>query len=184
MATKTITKTQLKKMIQEAIVKEMESALNWTVFHKKESVAPTKKRPLLREGERHNFVEVITMSYLEACAWSSSDISDDEDGNQYESLDEFEFSPEAQMKASADVKAFVSMCEQALGKDIYQICQDNSQTLGNFGHDLWLTSAGHGAGFWDGGWEVDGDALTKLVNKSGLRDQDAYLGDDNLIYIA
>jgi hypothetical protein len=30
------------------------------------------------------------------------------------------------------------------------------------GHDFWLTSQGHGCGFWDGGWPKYGDMLTKL----------------------
>lgn len=37
-----------------------------------------------------------------------------------------------------------------------------------FGHDLWLTSQGHGAGFWDS-TELEafglGDVLTKVVNE-------------------
>ena len=57
--------------------------------------------------------------------------------------------------------------------------------MSEFGHDLWLTSAGHGAGFWDGDWDMDGDALTKLVEKSPLADNEfngPYLGEDSLIY--
>jgi len=33
-----------------------------------------------------------------------------------------------------------------------------------FGGDLYLTAAGHGAGFWDGDWGEAGDALTELAN--------------------
>lgn len=170
MAAKIITKSQLKKLIESTV---------------RANLASTKKRRLISEGERHEFNEAILDSYLEACAWSSSDMSDDEDGNQYESLDGFDFSPEAQMKASKDVKDFVSLCERVLGRDIYQICQDNNQTLAGFGHDLWLTSAGHGAGFWDGDWEADGDALIKLVEKSPISNNEfsePYVGDDELIY--
>lgn len=32
---------------------------------------------------------------------------------------------------------------------------------GQIGHDLWLTSGRHGAGFWDRGLGARGDALTK-----------------------
>jgi hypothetical protein len=32
------------------------------------------------------------------------------------------------------------------------------------GHDLYLTQAGHGAGFWDGGWPAYGDRLTEIVD--------------------
>ena len=30
------------------------------------------------------------------------------------------------------------------------------------GHDFWLTSNGHGAGFWDGDWPTYGKQFTKL----------------------
>jgi len=32
-----------------------------------------------------------------------------------------------------------------------------------FGSDLYLTSHGHGAGFWDGDWEPIGDELTEIA---------------------
>lgn len=32
-----------------------------------------------------------------------------------------------------------------------------------FGSDLYMTSRGHGVGFWDGGWGDAGDALTALA---------------------
>ena len=32
-----------------------------------------------------------------------------------------------------------------------------------FGADLYLTAAGHGAGFWDGDWDSIGDALTEIA---------------------
>lgn len=31
------------------------------------------------------------------------------------------------------------------------------------GHDFWLTSQGHGAGFWDGDWPVYGEMLSKIA---------------------
>lgn len=37
-----------------------------------------------------------------------------------------------------------------------------SDMVAQAGHDFWLTSQGHGAGFWDGGWPKYGDMLTKL----------------------
>lgn len=48
------------------------------------------------------------------------------------------------------------------------------------GHDFWLTRCGHGCGFWDGDWEVDGDALTELSKEYG--NLDLYFGDDGLVY--
>lgn len=164
MSTIHITKSQLVKLIESAVKKNL-----------------AESRVPLREGERHDFIESILSSYLEACAWSSTGEEPGED------IENHEFSEEAMLKASKDVADFVGLCERSLGKDIYQICQDNGQSLDGFGNDLWLTSAGHGAGFWDGDWEMDGDALTELVKKSPLRNNEfegPYLGDDGLIYFS
>ena len=42
--------------------------------------------------------------------------------------------------------------------------------MSQFGHDLWLTNEGHGAGFWDGGWDGFGEGdwgekLTKIAKE-------------------
>jgi hypothetical protein len=34
-----------------------------------------------------------------------------------------------------------------------------------FGADLYLTAAGHGAGFWDGDWDPVGDELSAIVKR-------------------
>ena len=48
------------------------------------------------------------------------------------------------------------------------------------GHDLWLTQAGHGAGFWDRGLGVLGDALTKAADTISA---ECYVGDDGMVYL-
>lgn len=50
------------------------------------------------------------------------------------------------------------------------------------GPDLYLTCAGHGAGFWDGDWEPHGDALTEAA-KAACRYLETYVGDDGRVYI-
>ena len=51
------------------------------------------------------------------------------------------------------------------------------------GHDLWLTTCGHGAGFWDGDWEESiGEELSEWCRKQG--NIEIYLGDDGLIYVS
>jgi hypothetical protein len=42
---------------------------------------------------------------------------------------------------------------------------DDGQSPEQAGHDFWLTRNGHGAGFWDGDWPVNGDTLY-LIAKS------------------
>lgn len=45
------------------------------------------------------------------------------------------------------------------------------------GHDLWLTSHGHGSGYWDGGWqEPEASALTAAAK--ALPPIELYVGDD------
>ena len=52
-------------------------------------------------------------------------------------------------------------------------------------HDFWLTRNGHGAGFWDGDWPENGDALDSMVGPgTEFPEVDLYVGDDGLIYQA
>lgn len=74
------------------------------------------------------------------------------------------------------------------------------------GGDLYLTVAGHGAGFWDGDWEPHGDALTEAAHEANkaaalagseesapgwvlnraadMFTLETYVGDDGHVYIA
>lgn len=58
-------------------------------------------------------------------------------------------------------------------------CSDGSSPAAMAGHDFWLTSAGHGAGFWDGDWPKYGDLLTKKCENQEIN---LYVGDDGKIY--
>lgn len=49
------------------------------------------------------------------------------------------------------------------------------------GHDFWLTRNRYGAGFWDRGWGVVGEKLTKIAES--FRERSAYVGDDNKVHI-
>ena len=51
----------------------------------------------------------------------------------------------------------------------------------SIGHDLFLDSQGHGAGFWDRGYGEDGNKLSKSAKKIFPSDQ-PYVGDDKKIY--
>lgn len=50
-----------------------------------------------------------------------------------------------------------------------------------YGHDFWLTIAGHGCGYWDGDYPIDGDKLTELCEQWYCT-MSFYIGDDGLIY--
>lgn len=63
---------------------------------------------------------------------------------------------------------------------------DDGSPLGSEqgGHDLFLTAAHHGCGFWDGDWGDGGDTLTEIVRAlGGDACECVYTGDDGMIYI-
>lgn len=67
---------------------------------------------------------------------------------------------------------------------VTEALSETPNTWKNVGHDFWLTSVGHGAGFWDGDWDTEhhdfGDKLTDLCRNSI---DSCYKGDDDVIYI-
>jgi hypothetical protein len=87
--------------------------------------------------------------------------------------------PDATFNAAADIcRRFLARpgVVDALTDEWGQECHDSD------GSDLYLTCAGHGAGFWDGDREPHGDALTAAAN-SVARDLESYIGDDGHVYI-
>jgi hypothetical protein len=62
---------------------------------------------------------------------------------------------------------------------IASACTAADYWLEQAGHDLWLTSNGHGAGYWDRGLGDIGDKLTKAAKENGS--VDLYLSDDGLV---
>lgn len=131
-----ITKTQLKKLIEENVKR----ALNEQLYGS----------------------ENVVNAYLEALAWAST--GEDENGETTE-LDKYDFADECWGIAEKIVSGFIQDCTNQLGVSIDEILERNNQDYGGLGHDLFLTSAGHGTGFWDGDWKVDGQVLTKLSKK-------------------
>lgn len=120
--------------------------------------------------EMKNYAEEMLSHYLFCCAWSTSGV--DSEGVEHESLEDFEFSDNAQEIALLDCLYFVRISHPWLNVKSQPISPENA------GHDLWLTREGHGTGFWDRGY-VYGDQLTKLSKSMGVGD--AYLSDNNEI---
>ncbi len=113
--------------------------------------------------------ETFIQSYLETAAWAAC--LTDAEGNEINGED-YEFSPEAILYLTRQALAFLStpgVLEALAGRE------DQG------GHDFWLTSNHHGAGFWDGDWEEEaGEFLTKASRPYAT---DLYCGDDDLIHI-
>jgi hypothetical protein len=101
---------------------------------------------------------------------------------------------QAEKAAMRFVRSFVAtigpaLFDAAMQAEDYGSHPDAGSPEGAFGHDLWLTCAGHGAGFWDrdeltkhtpacGGHESIGYALTAACQKVPYRgvEFDAYRG--------
>lgn len=102
----------------------------------------------------------ILHAYLEACAWAES-------GGEESQLGEHapDFHNNAEAYALERCESFLHENPDVEGLDPEQV-----------GHDLWLTSQGHGTGFWDRGYEYErGQRLTK---RAKLECADVYVGED------
>jgi hypothetical protein len=111
-------------------------------------------------------------AYKECLLWSS--IGDDgEPLDDWASFDDF--APEALAQIESDCADFLSDPRMA------ELCAAHG--IEQSGHDFWLTRNHHGAGFWDRGYPAAiGEYLTNRAHAAGS--QDAYVGDDGLIYLA
>ncbi len=118
----------------------------------------------------------VTYGYIVAMLWSTGD------GEEHESYEDFELSEPANDKAYhictqfvnnnfMDCQLFIEQYQPKQGHNVYEC----------LGHDLWLTSAGHGVGFWDRGLDDLGNRLSTASEEFAI---DCYLGDDNLIYLS
>lgn len=65
--------------------------------------------------------------------------------------------------------------------EAYLLRTPDHDWLGTYGHDLWLTRNGHGAGYWDGDYaEPHATALDRAAKAMGA--VELYVGDDGRIY--
>lgn len=124
--------------------------------------------------------------YVIAMLWSTMDESDGDGGSPMdENYSIHDLAPEFLESSRRDVATFLaSVPGELLTRDNY--CGTSSCGIDQqIGHDLWLTRAGHGCGFWDGDWHSDSHSglhgpLTLAAKALG--GCDPYVGDDGLIY--
>lgn len=111
-------------------------------------------------------------AYLVAALWSSTDYDNDDEPFD-KNHDITDFADEALEKATKDCNAFM---EQKEG-DLFRAGDDEQN-----GHDFWLTRNGHGAGFWDRGYDKGvGDRLTEACK--AYREINVVKGDDGKLYL-
>lgn len=124
-------------------------------------------------------------AYLETALWSSND-PDNEGGGVPLDRDHTpdDIDPATREAMRAECLAFLAAgaLELIEAEPSPRFGPDYGR-WGNAGHNFWLTRNGHGAGFWDGGWPENGDALTELCGwRTPFDERNLYIGDDGKIY--
>jgi len=126
-------------------------------------------------------IKKIMDNYLECAIWTEEERLKEENTEGYEGeikniipdadLNIHNFSDNSKIKAYEDIKLFLKYAGNAVdGIDEEQL-----------GHDIWLSRNGHGAGFFDRGYD---DKIEKILMDSAhkIGSADIYLGDDGLLY--
>ena len=101
----------------------------------------------------HEDFDTFFNQFLVTALWSSNDDAGQPLDNRFTPSD---FTPRALEILRAHALSFWSRMYY------YIEHETTNRTAGDAGHDFWLTSQGHGSGFWDGDWPVYGDMLTDL----------------------
>ena len=160
--------------LAEWCVKSHETGKILTSYGSEEAAKKGLQNMHAHEGSLHKrtaatttSLDPFTRAYIEAALFSSTDDNDQPLDANYTAED---FAP-------STLNAMVQECKQ------FQ--QENAEALDECGdvqggHDFWLTRNGHGVGFWDGDWPMNGKALTVASKKYG--EADLYVGNDGYIY--
>lgn len=112
--------------------------------------------------------ELFVNSYIETALWTLTD--ENEEPCDWASHDDIEC--ETLKHLVGDAASFYEAHQE------YFTSEENSA---KGGQDFWLTRNGHGAGFWDGGWEDEvGYELSSAAKVYG--GHDLYLGEDDIIH--
>lgn len=118
----------------------------------------------------NNFMQ----GYIEAMLWSTSD-PDNGDKCLDARFTQYDLAPATLEQIRKDCEEFVKNNES----DLLAYMDLGDRDASNTGHDLWLTSAGHGTGYWNRGVGDVGERLSKASKKYT---REPYPGDDGLIY--
>ena len=122
-------------------------------------------------GEVEGFdVDDILHHFLVAGLWASYD---DDERNLDENYGVDDVTEDSKKKIKVGIVKFI--------KENAEILKKLELSEESIGHDLFLDSQGHGAGFWDRGYGADGDVLSKSAEKIFPSDQ-PYVGDDKKIH--
>ena len=128
-------------------------------------------------------MESLIDAYIETLLWSSTDC-------EGESLDKYYISDISQTDRDiikADIIKFEQLVDNSILESFENITELTDNDYNHIMHDFVLTRNRHGAGFWDGDYNVTigniniGDELTKI---SGLFNEVFIeIGDDDKLYL-
>ena len=111
-------------------------------------------------------LETMVNAFLSCALWSSSNCNEEIDEEFMDGI----YSTEDIDQQSLDMvnKVCAEFVSKITPNDLAEYLEtfDYSGLCNNYtnlGHDLWLTSQGHGAGFWDRDLNELGDRLTELA---------------------
>lgn len=137
------------------------------------------------EVNGHDVAE-FARHYIIAMLWSSTDESDESGGLPMDqNYDASDIAPATMAEIEKICRAFLEQVGHLITDENY-IGHASEGALQQAGHDLWLTSAGHGAGFWDGDWASDADRNVgrPMTDAAKAQAQEGpYIGDDGMIYL-
>ena len=129
-------------------------------------------------------LDPMTRQYVTTALWSTNDGSTPDGGDP---LDRRYTGTDIESRSLARMVADCAAFRDLVAAELPFVLAECDEA--DIGHDLWLTRAGHGAGFWDGNYAwldrhgVDvGDSLTRLCERLPARS--LYVGDDNRLYEA
>jgi hypothetical protein len=118
-----------------------------------------------------NLVQEILKGYLTCALWTDEENLKESDENVWLSAENI--TDESIADAKDDIVRFLDLAGDSV-KDL-----DSS----GLGHDIWLTRNGHGAGFFDRGY--DSHTTKRLMAAAdALGVKDIYVGDDSRIYFS
>lgn len=129
-------------------------------------------------------IEKMVSAYLHCAIWTSPC---EDEGVTLDYYDADDFSDDTKERMKLEIQLFITtnnaLVLRALAEYPHSPANDMCR-YSSFGHDLYLTSNGHGAGFWDRVYlKVDnlGELLTTACK--ALRECNAVLGDDGSLYL-
>ena len=127
-------------------------------------------------------LDAFFQGFVEAMLWSSTP---DED-SEHEDLLEYDLAPETRRALRALCEAWTrqheALLRQYTAKRRADVCEGPVDIFAYAGHDFWLTSVGHGVGYWDRSLGALGNLLTTACDPLAHK-MDAYVGDDGFVYV-